>query len=75
MLGRRDKATGLEAEVANLEVPRSGVMNRLTDATARHEAAVVEQRKFLTETYTRQASAVAEACRKADGTSFRKRRT
>jgi hypothetical protein len=34
MLERRDRTTGLEAEVANLEAPRSGAMNRLTDATA-----------------------------------------
>ncbi|WCS24470.1 hypothetical protein LOK46_25600 [Methylobacterium sp. NMS14P] len=68
MLGRRDKAKGLEAEVQSLEVRRAGVLNRLTDATARHEAAIAEQRRFLTETDgadARQAKAVAEACRKA----------
>lgn len=68
MLGRRDKAKGLEAEVQSLEVRRSGVLNRLTDATARHEAAVAEQRNFLVNTDAsdaRQAKAVAEACRKA----------
>ncbi|GJE48829.1 hypothetical protein GOFOIKOB_1863 [Methylobacterium tardum] len=68
MLGRRDKAKGLEAEVQSLEVRRTGVMNRLTDATTRHEAAIAEQRRFLVDTDgadARQSKAVAEACRKA----------
>lgn len=68
MLGRRDKAKGLEAEVQSLEVRRSGVLNRLTDATARHEGTVAEQRRFLVDTDgadARQAKALAEACRKA----------
>jgi hypothetical protein len=68
MLGRRDKAKGLEAGLQSLEVRRSGVLNRLADAVARHDAALAEQRRFLTETDgadARQAKAVAEASRKA----------
>ncbi|KQS79945.1 hypothetical protein ASG32_24220 [Methylobacterium sp. Leaf361] len=68
MLGRRDKAKGLEAEVQSLEVRRSGVLNRLADAVTRHDAAVAEQRRFLTETDgadARQARSVAENSRKA----------
>lgn len=66
---RRDPMKAAEADIVSLTVRHEGVLKRLADATARAEAATVEQRRLLTDTDGNDAVAmkrVGDACRKAN---------